>query len=935
MPLLDDIQYGFSAGEVSDKLIGRGDLDKYDLGLALARNVFIDPRGGLSSRPGTIFVDFVKDDHLPTKFFPFKFAPALASTYTMLFGEKYIRFIQDGAYVLEPEKEVTDISSADPGVVTAAAHGYADGDWVKLYEVEGPITLNQQTFVVANVTANTFQLKNTFGEDIDTTLLPDYEAGGKVYRIYTVTTPYSAVDLDVLRSHQSRSQITLTHPLYKARALIRISDTNWTLNEIVFGNANAVPSNLAVTPSTAGTSGVAFTVTAVDAEGNESLPAQYVFSTTVVNIVTTAGSSLKFSWNAVAGASHYRVYRTQVVPTGADITRSQPLGFIGIAFGPEFVDNNIVPNYAETPPMYQNPFADGAIEYIQVTAGGTGYSRTSSVSATVGTGFVGQAVVSNGGILQGIIVVKGGQGYTGSTVISVSGGSGATVVVDLTPASGNNPAVSTVFQQRQVFAASQNNPLNVWGSRPGKFNIFDTSLIPAANDGYSYELDSDEVAPIRHLLPARQGLVMMSQSGVWQLSSADGVVRATDALADPQSYVGCSLVPPLVIDTDVVYIESKGQTVRMMTWSDYQKLFQAQDVSVLSSHLMTSTKPIIRWTYASDPYKLVHSIRSDGALLSMTLVKEQNVFAWTQNWTKGLYLDVLALQEDQTDAVYLMVQRFVNGRWTKMIEKVASREFSHVEEGWFVDSGLANIIYTPEVDLTPAASEGNDIVFTVSDDLFEAEDVGSVIRAGGGLAEVTEYLSPTQVKVAIIRPITDVIPEDPEKRPIGSVAGEWSLDKPITTVGGLGHLEGEVVQILADGAVLPPRMVVNGSVTLEIPATRIIVGLGYRALAKTLPPISSAEVIEDKQKRFVQTAARFNETRGVKVGTDLNYLVEIKQRTNERYGEATLTKTGMAVQTLSDNFAIDNSVYYVQDYPLPMTILGWINKIDISETTND
>src|SRR5690606_29361625 len=139
---------------------------------------------------------------------------------------------------------------------------------------------------------------------------------------------------------------------------------------------------------------------------------------------------------AVAGAVHYRVYRTQVVPVGADITRSQPLGFVGISFGPEFVDNNIVPNYSETPPLYQNPFADGAIEYIQVTSGGSGYTRTSTVSATVGTGFIGQAVVNDSGTLLAIAVIKGGSGYTSSTVISVSGGSGATVVVDLTPATG-------------------------------------------------------------------------------------------------------------------------------------------------------------------------------------------------------------------------------------------------------------------------------------------------------------------------------------------------------------------------------------------------------------------------------------------------------------------------------------------------------------------
>lgn len=932
MPLVDDIQYGFVSGEVSPTLIGRADLEKYDLGLAIARNYFVDPRGGLSSRPGSIFIDYVKADDKPTKFFPFKFAPALSQAYAMLFGHQYVRFLQDGAYVLEPVKTITALTAATPGVVTATAHGYANGDWVKLYDIVGPEELNQQTFIVAGVTTNTFQLTDTFGTPVNTAVLDAYVSGGGAYRVYTITSPYDADDLDILRSHQSRSQITLTHPDYKPRALVRVTDTNWTIAEVVYGNNVASPTTVAITSSTAGTSGVGIVVTAIDADGEESLPSNYAFNTTVANIVTTAGTSLKYTWTAVPGAVSYRVYRTQITPVGADITRSQPLGFVGMAFGPEFVDNNIVPNYSETPPLYLNPFADGAIEFIQVTAPGTGYSRTSTVSATVGTGFIGQPVVNGAGALLGIVIIKGGQGYTGATVISVSGGTGATVTVELTPAAGNNPAVSTVFQQRQVYAATDNDPLTVWGSKPKSFNNFDYSVIPAANDAYEFELDSEEVAPIRHLLPTRQGLTMMSQAGIWRLSSSDGIVRATDALADPESYVGCSLVPPLVIDTDIVYIEGKGQTVRQLTYSDYQKLYQAQDLSILSSHLMTSSAYIERWGYASDPFKLIHAVRSDGAKLTMTLLKEQNVYAWTQNWTKGLYRDVLTLQEGNTDTVYNMVQRYINGRWTKLIEKDAIRAFNHVEEAWCVDSGLGNAIYTPDASLRPAAAEGNNIVFTSNPGVFEAGDVGSFIRVGGGYAKVTAYISPTIVECSIIRPITDVIQEDPLMRPIEANAGEWSLDAPVSAVGGLGHLEGETVRILADGAVLPDQVVVNGKVNLTVPATRIIIGLGYRCLAKTLPLNVDGEIVEDKRKRYVRTAVRLHESRGLKTGTDLAFLRELKERTDERYGEATLAKTGLRVAIVEDKFDLDNAMYYVQDYPLPLTILGIINKVEVTES---
>ena len=57
---------------------------------------------------------------------------------------------------------------------------------------------------------------------------------------------------------------------------------------------------------------------------------------------------------------------------------------------------------------------------------------------------------------------------------------------------------------------------------------------------------------------------------------------------------------------------------------------------------------------------------------------------------------------------------------------------------------------------------------------------------------------------------------------------------------------------------------------------------GFRAIAQTLPISSTDAVIEDKHKRIVRTAMRLNESRGVKTGTALDDLIELKERTDER-----------------------------------------------------
>lgn len=60
------------------------------------------------------------------------------------------------------------------------------------------------------------------------------------------------------------------------------------------------------------------------------------------------------------------------------------------------------------------------------------------------------------------------------------------------------------------------------------------------------------------------------------------------------------------------------------------------------------------------------------------------------------------------------------------------------------------------------------------------------------------------------------------------------LGSPGTVVTGLDPLEGFDCQVIADGAVHPNRTVTGGSITLQLPATLVQVGLGYRKQIKTL-----------------------------------------------------------------------------------------------------
>ena len=96
---------------------------------------------------------------------------------------------------------ITAITEADPGVVTAAAHGFADGEFVKILSVVGMTEVNERYFIVANKATNTFELTDEAGDDVDTTGFTTYVSGGTVQvfaKDYTGLTHLVGETVDVL-----------------------------------------------------------------------------------------------------------------------------------------------------------------------------------------------------------------------------------------------------------------------------------------------------------------------------------------------------------------------------------------------------------------------------------------------------------------------------------------------------------------------------------------------------------------------------------------------------------------------------------------------------------------------------------------------------------------------------------------------------------------
>lgn len=94
-------QKSFTAGELSPALYARNDLAKYVLGLKTLKNGFVRAEGSVSNRSGLEMICEVKNSADPVKIIPFSFNTQ--QTYIIELGNKYARFIKNGASVVYPD----------------------------------------------------------------------------------------------------------------------------------------------------------------------------------------------------------------------------------------------------------------------------------------------------------------------------------------------------------------------------------------------------------------------------------------------------------------------------------------------------------------------------------------------------------------------------------------------------------------------------------------------------------------------------------------------------------------------------------------------------------------------------------------------------------------------------------------------------------------
>ena len=812
MPVTRNFKQAFSGGEISPEMFGRIADNKFQQGASLMRNFIAKPQGPAQNRPGLAFVKAVKDSTKATRLLSFTFNTT--QTMAIEFGDQYFRFHTQGQTLL-----YTDGTAWNSGT------NYSIGDIAKYSGTNYYAKTAHSNSQPPNAT-------NWYALPADMT----YEV------------PHSYLEAELFDVHyvQSADVMTLVHPNHPPKELRRLGATKWELLTIDFGSPIAAPTGVSVSayiPSSSSTNtdtyeSHIYVVTAVKAnlvdESNQSSSAN------VSNNIFVTGAKNTISWNAVTGASRYKVYKDQ----------GGIFGFIGETTTTSIVDNNISPDFSVTPPIHENDF--------------------------VGTG--------------------------------------------------NYPGAVSYFEQRRVFAGTNNAPQNIWMTKSGTESNMSFGLPIRDDDRIEFRVAAREANTIRHIVPLTN-LLMLTGSAEWRITSVNSdAITPSSISVKPQSYVGSNNAQPVIVNNSLVYTAARGGHVRELGYNWQANGFVTGDLSLRAPHLFDNLE-IKDMGLSKAPLPIVWMVSSNGKLLGLTYVPEQAIGAWHQHDTDGTFESVACVSEDNDDVLYAVIKRTVNGNSVRYIERMGTRLYATQRDSFFVDAGSTyngtNTNTGQNVTISGGTNytKGESVTITANYNLFNAppstDDVGDAIVLVDGTTYYRCNITSTTSQTVATAKLDKDLPVSLRNTAI------TTYEVARNVISGITWLEGKTVNILADGAVHPQKVVSSGSITLDQASSVVHIGLPIEADLQTLPMALQVEAFgQGRVKNLNHVWLRVLESSGIFAGPSADKLVEAKQRTTEPYGSPPDLKTQDIKIMLTPQWQDNGQLFVRQTDPLPLTVVG-------------
>lgn len=283
--------------------------------------------------------------------------------------------------------------------------------------------------------------------------------------------------------------------------------------------------------------------------------------------------------------------------------------------------------------------------------------------------------------------------------------------------------------------------------------------------------------------------------------------------------------------------------------------------------------------------------------------------------------------EGDKDVLYAVVRRTINGATKRYVEALDNFRVTG-DEGVFLDSyATFDNTHTGSRQLQVSQylgggfAQGSIVSVTVvgAHSVFSSSDVGSrlVLTAATGEQSVLEIAQFVSASAVLARAVADV------PLAVRDVAiSSWAFGRK--TYSGLGHLQGETVQVVADGVRLADQVVpAGGSLTLEVHAVKGSIGIGYWSELETLPIALQADAAgQGRTKNINKAWLRLDSHDAFEIGPDEDNLVSSLSLDPAAQGDEVQI-------TLLPSWSQDGAVLVRQAAPFPLNVNALVLEVSV------
>lgn len=242
------------------------------------------------------------------------------------------------------------------------------------------------------------------------------------------------------------------------------------------------------------------------------------------------------------------------------------------------------------------------------------------------------------------------------------------------------PLSGVFFGGRLYLAGLKSRPSTILGTKAGSVNDLDSSST-ADDFGINVTALADDVPAFYAVFAGRHLQFFSSSSEYYVPISENTAITPTNFVLRRTSSRGSQKgFRPFSVDGATFFLQRGGKALREFLFVDTEAAYQANNLSLLASHLVRSpTDFTLRRSTSTEDADIVWVINNDGTLAAFTTLRLQDINAWSLVESDGLFKATGVVLADS----YFIIERTVQGTSSLRLERFEDDTFTdgHITGG--------------------------------------------------------------------------------------------------------------------------------------------------------------------------------------------------------------------------------------------------------------